>query len=314
MGLSRNLLRSAGFDRRTILSFFKSVLNYPKVLLSKTRMAKDRVVSLSNMRVPGLIREISADSLLFYYGNIHSQRGQDGILAEIFRRLGIQSGLFVEFGAWDGVYLSNSRWLFEKGWNGVFIEENSQRFDQLNNIYGDSTINIKSLVGAPSFGLIGEPLGKLLKSRGVDPVQVTFVSIDVDGPDLDIFEDMDFSPPVVLIEGGFNFVPTMETRQPPEIGWRFQQPLKVILDVASKRGYDAVCFCQDTYLVRKDLSSNFPKIDAHNLFRDAYFFMPDTFRKDILKTRLDFRIVEAEQNVFGVNRPHAPINLPSHDK
>ena len=28
----------------------------------------------------------------------------------------------MEFGAWDGVRISNSRYLFEKGWDGIFIE------------------------------------------------------------------------------------------------------------------------------------------------------------------------------------------------
>jgi hypothetical protein len=56
---------------------------------------------------------IQAESLLHYCGNVHSQRGDDGIAAEIFKRLQISKGFFVEFGAWDGIFLANCRALFE---------------------------------------------------------------------------------------------------------------------------------------------------------------------------------------------------------
>ena len=62
--------------------------------------------AVEETRSPELIAQISKGSLLKYYGNIHSQIGQDGILQEIFRKLGLRKGFFCEFGAWDGVYLS----------------------------------------------------------------------------------------------------------------------------------------------------------------------------------------------------------------
>ena len=80
----------------------------------------------TRLRDPRNVGRVSANSLLFYSGDFHSQRGQDGILAEIFRRLGFRTGYFVEFGAWDGCYLSNSRSLYERGWGGVFIEGNEE--------------------------------------------------------------------------------------------------------------------------------------------------------------------------------------------
>lgn len=64
------------------------------------------------------------DSLLKYGKNIHSQAGQDGIIEKIFKTLGVKNGNFVEFGAVDGILLSNCRKLYEEGWSGVFIECN----------------------------------------------------------------------------------------------------------------------------------------------------------------------------------------------
>ena len=87
--------------------------------------------ALEETRSPELISRISKGSLLNFYGNIHSQIGQDGILQEIFKKLNLKKGFFCEFGAWDGIYLSNCRKLVEEGWAGVFIEGNEKRFKDL---------------------------------------------------------------------------------------------------------------------------------------------------------------------------------------
>ena len=55
-----------------------------------------------------------------------SQGGEDGILEEIFRRIPVSANQTakrrwcVEFGAWDGVHLSNTRQLLKsKEWGAV---------------------------------------------------------------------------------------------------------------------------------------------------------------------------------------------------
>ena len=61
-------------------------------------------------------------SLINFRKNLYSQDGEDGVIEEIFKRLSINKGTFVEFGAWDGKYLSNTFALLQKNWAGVYIE------------------------------------------------------------------------------------------------------------------------------------------------------------------------------------------------
>ena len=258
----------------------------------------------TRIRDPRNLDKVSANSLLFYYGNFHSQRGQDGILTEIFRRLGIWTGYFVEFGAWDGCYLSNSRSLYERGWGGVFIEGNERRYQKLLNTYKGArdVKTICAFVGAPSFGIGTVTLAELLREHCVDPGSVSFLSIDVDGVDLEIFEDMGMTPSVVLIEGGFNFSPRVKTRVPLEIARNnMQQPLSVIVDVAKKSGYSPVCFLQDTYLVRTDLLGEaLAELPVDKLYSDAWFFMDDEFRHQLISLRSGSPIIKRiEQEVLG---------------
>jgi len=247
------------------------------------------------LRDPAEIARIDPDSLLFYYGNIHSQAGQDGILAEIFRRLDIKSGTFVEFGAWDGIYLSNCRLLYEKGWSGVFIEADFAKYETLCGNYGDEAVCINAMVGMEP----GDRLVELLQQSGVAPGEVTFVSIDVDGRDLEILVNLGFTPPVVLIEGGFNFSPYFGESIPnEEAAQNMQQPLAAICATAAGLGYVPVCFYQDTYLVRRDLAAALSAKNAVDLYRDAFCFMPIGFRNWLREMRANSSVIRAHENRF----------------
>src|SRR5882762_10241106 len=52
-----------------------------------------------------------------------SQHGEDGIIEEIFNRIGTTNKYFIEFGVENGIE-SNSTYLLFKGWKGLWIEGN----------------------------------------------------------------------------------------------------------------------------------------------------------------------------------------------
>ena len=66
-----------------------------------------------------------------YSKNIYSQNGEDGILEELLKRLNINNGWVCEFGAWDGIHLSNTFNLVKNGFDAVFIEGDVNKYNDL---------------------------------------------------------------------------------------------------------------------------------------------------------------------------------------
>ncbi|WP_295447169.1 hypothetical protein, partial [uncultured Thiodictyon sp.] len=119
--------------------------------------------------------------LLEFAGNVTSQDGEDGIIQKIFETLPPTNRFCVEFGAWDGKYLSNCCNLISNfNWGGCFIEANPNRFEELRNNHGsnDKVICINRFIE-----LDGQnSLDNILSSAGI-PKDFDFLSIDVDGTD-----------------------------------------------------------------------------------------------------------------------------------
>src|ERR1700720_2838597 len=112
--------------------------------------------------------------------NVNSQCGEDGVIENLLRASGVNQGYFVEFGAWDGRHLSNCAKLADEGWEGCFIEGDSERFLKLREAYstrpGITTVN--AFVATEG----DNSLDAILLGNNV-PLDLTVLSIDVDGID-----------------------------------------------------------------------------------------------------------------------------------
>src|SRR5579871_885302 len=66
---------------------------------------------------------------------VHSQYDEDGIIAEIFRRIGEGSRTFVEFGAGDGAE-NCTAFLLMQGWRGLWIEGDETKLARIRHMWG----------------------------------------------------------------------------------------------------------------------------------------------------------------------------------
>jgi hypothetical protein len=192
----------------------------------------------------------NAEDLLEYRRNVFSQNGEDGIIEEIFRRIGVETRTCCEFGAWDGIYLSNCRKLILEGWRALMIEADAQRATTLMQNYRDNpaVTCVKRLVDHDQ-----NSLGAIARETQF-PQSLDFLSIDVDGLDWEIFEGLDLRPRLICIEVNAGFSPDSDEELPRPIAAKdVGQPMKVFLRIAKAKGYELVCYTSNAFFVRADI-------------------------------------------------------------
>ena len=186
----------------------------------------------------------------------YSNIGNDGIIKFILKTLGMSTGTFVEFGAYDGVKNSNCKKLQEKGWSGIFIEPDIERYEKLEQEYDsckDKIVCINGKIELHGDNLFDNIVDPYLEGRNID-----FCSIDVDGLDLEIFETFEkYLPTVVCIEGGQALPPYHERVEKSVAQNAIQQSLQVMVNSFEEKGYKILCCYQDCFFVKKEFYSNF---------------------------------------------------------
>lgn len=187
-----------------------------------------------------------------YQSDIYSQNGEDGVVIEILKRLDLleRVGWCVEFGAWDGKYLSNTFHLVEKyGYNAVYIEGDRNRYNDLL----ETSKSYKKIV--PIYAYVERNRNDTncldcILDRLAIPQDFTILSIDIDSHDLDIWESVvNYSPIVVVIE--------INSSAPPGIVWRHSKKtlgntFSATCNVAREKGYTLVCHTGNLIFVRSD--------------------------------------------------------------
>jgi hypothetical protein len=191
---------------------------------------------------------------LFDYREVgYSQSGEQGIILRIMDVLRVKRRLCCEFGAWDGIHLSNTRQLMEAGWRGLMIEADQGRFQDLLKTYpvGSNATCVCAFVTTGE-----DSLAKIAAGAGFND-RFDLVSIDVDGLDFEIFQSLrEFkqlpSVVVVVVHTCHRF--DDENRVPIEIAKNnVGQPLGLFLKAAELMGYRLVSFIgTNAFFIHRD--------------------------------------------------------------
>lgn len=142
-----------------------------------------------------------------FAANVYSQLGEDGMLERLLQDVGVEYQTCAEFGAWDGLFCSNTAHLWrDQDWASIQIEPDKERFGFLKgNTVGQGYRKVQALretVTPNNINALLSPLG---------PLDV--LSIDVDGADYYLFEALSIRPRVVIIEYNQSIPPHMDIRQ-----------------------------------------------------------------------------------------------------
>ena len=143
------------------------------------------------------------------YGyKVYSQNDEDGIIQEIFRRIGTTNKIFVEFGVQNGLE-SNCHFLLFNGWNGLWIDGDEKMFKKLQE-YFSGPLSTKQLTAINAFITV-ENINMLIGKEGNINGEIDLLSIDIDGNDYWVWEKITcVQPRVVVIECNPKFPPPCE--------------------------------------------------------------------------------------------------------
>jgi len=126
---------------------------------------------------------------------VYSQNGEDGILREIFRRIGTTNLIFVEFGVESGVQC-NTRYLAEMlGWSGTYFEPSDAHFAKLQAMWQDHP-QIQTFHDA----ITARNFEEKLEAADV-PREFDLLVIDIDSNDYWVWKALQrWRPRVVVVE------------------------------------------------------------------------------------------------------------------
>jgi len=232
--------------------------------------------------------------------NIFTQNGEDGIIEHLFKDLNIHDGVVVEFGAWDGVYLSNVYNLWKnKNFNAVLIESNVSKYADLQKISDKfdrvECVNACVSPNAEDQNSIDNILSR--SSFDINDDSFALMSIDIDSCDYYIFESINkYFPKVIIIEtNGGDLNKESKTH---DNGCSL---LSVDL-LAKTKNYTLVCHTGNAIFIRNDLTHLIPPGDysIQNLYQsDNNIMSLQSIGNDGLRTNQIYYLTEQYNNTIS---------------
>jgi hypothetical protein len=207
----------------------------------------DRVMQMQLLRYwdDELAKPRNADPkrLLRHGFKVYSQCDEDGIIQEIFRRIGNGNRVFVEFGVETGIECNSAKLLME-GWRGLWLDGSSAHVAHIRKNL-DAFVRDGRLRVIESF-ITAENINALLAEGGVIG-DIDLLSIDIDRNDYWVWKAIEVvKPRVVVIEYNATLRPPLSLVVPyePMQTWNgssyFGASLEALVKLGREKGYRLV--------------------------------------------------------------------------
>ena len=244
------------------------------------------------------------------YGyKVYSQNDEDGIIHEIFKRIGTTNKTFIEFGVQDGLE-SNCHLLLYYGWRGLWLEGSREYYEEI-------ALKFRPVIENGQLKVVNafitkDNINHLFHEAGFTG-EIDLLSIDIDGNDLYVWENIEaVNPRVVITEYNGKFPPDLDWKQAYHADhvwdgtdWHGAS-LKAFEILGRKKGYQLVgtdlrgC---NAFFVRNDLAGDL-------------FFKPATAEAlyNPLRTELQFVARHPAKYCLAVQKDHLGIlNYQSYE-
>lgn len=201
-------------------------------------------------------------NLIPFGKKMYSQNDEDGIIIEIFNRIGSTNKIFVELGCGNGTENNTYALLFQN-WKGLWIDGNKKKIKSIIKQL-PKTLSLKQLIVKNAF-ITKDNIDNLISSE-ISEHEIDLLSIDLDGNDIHIFESIKcVKPRVVILEYNARFIPPVEycIKYKKSFRWDWTDnggaSLKYLEIKCEEKGYKLVgCNIAgvNAFFVRSDLVKN----------------------------------------------------------
>ena len=240
--------------------------------IEKLERIANKIVNLNGVTRFGYLVDLEASYRAYLNSDRHQQQGrllahgfkawsqndEDGIIAEIFNRIGTEHKTFVEFGVEDGLEC-NTLYLTLSGWKGLWMDGSPRHLKSINDKFGfmiesGQLTAVRAMIDAENINdLIENHIG----------TRVDLLSIDIDRNDYWVWKAIDvIQPRLVVAEYNATIRPpvAVSVKYDPSARWRggnyFGASLSAFEKLGREKGYSLVgCSYSgsNSFFVRDDL-------------------------------------------------------------
>ena len=213
------------------------------------------------------------------YGQVFSQNNEDGIISEIFRRIGVDTKAFIEIAAGDGIE-NTTRLLLETGWKGIWVESGAREVDSISHA-AKSHIESGALLVLPEHISLENIEDKLISKIDFVP---DYISVDIDYNTSHVWRRLtSLRPRLFCVEYNSHYPPSLAYEVPysKHESWqgstKFGASLKALEIIGRENGYSLVgcdIFGVNAFFVRDDLCNAevfLPPFTAENHYEPPRF-------------------------------------------
>jgi hypothetical protein len=194
-----------------------------------------------------------------YEQQVYSQNGEDGVIAEVFRRIGTASRTFIEIGVGDGLE-NNTTHLLLQGWHGCWVEAEARSVARIRASF-EPQLRTGQLKLAQSL-VTAENIAETLRSLEA-PSEPDLLSIDIDRNTWFVWQALaHVKARLVVVEYNALYPPdeSWKVEYAPKKSWNgtayFGASLKAYEELGRTLGYSLVgceLFGANAFFVRSDL-------------------------------------------------------------
>lgn len=261
------------------------------------RSVEDRIASLER----AVYRGVTADQTIHdWESSIWSQNGEDGILLNVFSRIGATSRRFLEFGCGTGLECNSANLALGFGWSGLLLDANATHIKKAQTFFEDHLGDDAGRVQLRADFVTPENINDLLSEVTPEGGDVDLLSIDVDSIDYWIWHAVaGFRPRVVVCEYNASFGPKRSVTVSPRdgfdpftkhaSGYYHGVSLTALHKLAAARNYQLIgCDSAgvNAFFVRSDCANGLPNVDP------AQAYVPNAWRADPADPDDQFRLIQ----------------------